>query len=156
MKHNAPDVLRSSTRLHYDITAATAKSCKAAAREVQLGIRDKLPGYRTAAGKFEGYAATGALRRAVSVTDPRKTAAGYHAEVFLAPGRHMEYARIHEFGGIIRAKNPTGYLRFQVRGRWVRVRQVRIRQKKYWRGATTSTTDARIASRINHTFMAVK
>lgn len=156
MKHNAPDVLRSSTRLHYDITAATAKSCKAAAREVQLGIRDKLPGYQTAAGKFEGYAATGALRRAVSVTDPRRIPGGHQAEVYLAPGQHMIYARIHEFGGIIRAKNPTGYLTFRVRGQWVRVRQVRIRQKKYWRGATTSVTGVRIISHINETFKAVK
>jgi len=156
MTHNAPEVLQSSKRLRDNITRASAQACKAAAREVQLAIRDKLPGYQTPAGKFEGYAATGALRRAVSVTDPRRTSDGHQAEVYLAPGRHMIYAGIHEFGGIIRAKNPSGYLTFRVRGQWVRVRQVRIRQKKYWRGATTSVAGVKIAASADKVMRSVK
>ena len=76
--------------------------------------------------------------------------------VYLAPGRHMIYAGIHEFGGIIRAKNPSGYLTFRVRGQWVRVRQVRIRQKKYWRGATTSVVGVKIAASADKVMRSVK
>jgi hypothetical protein len=68
----------------------------------------------------------------------------------------MIYAGIHEFGGIIRAKNPSGYLTFRVRGQWVRVRQVRIRQKKYWRGATTSVAGVKIAASADKVMRSVK
>lgn len=155
MSHNANDVLRSSRKLHSDLVAANAKVCKAAAREVQLAVRDNLPGHRTAAGKFEGYAATGALRRAVQVTPVRKTGQGYHAEVFMAPDRTKVYQSIHEYGGIIRAKNKP-YLRFKVRGQWVRVKQVRIRQKKYWRSVTPSTAGVKIIRRGEEILRMVK
>lgn len=146
MTHNANEVLRSSRKLHNDLVAANGKVVQAAAREVQLAIRNNLPGYRTPAGKFEGYAATGALRRAVSVTAPRKTSQGYHAEVFMAPGKTSVYASIHEYGGVIRARRKK-YLRFKVRGRWVQVREVRIRQKKYWRGVRPSDVSVKIMQR---------
>ena len=146
MSHNANEVLRSSRKLHSDLVSANSRVTKAAAREVQLAIRDKLPGYRTGAGKFEGYAATGALRRAVSTTAPRKTRNGYEAEVFLAPGPHMVYAAIHEYGGIIRARRAP-YLVFKVKGQWVSVKQVRIRQKKFWRGVTPSNMAVKIRQR---------
>lgn len=155
MSHNANEVLRSSRKLHSDLTAASLQVCKAAAREVQLAIRDNLPGYRTPAGKFEGYAATGALRRAVQVTPVRKVREGFHAEVFMAPDRTSVYASIHEYGGIIRAKNKP-YLRFKVRGQWVRVKQVRIRQKKYWRSVTPSTVGVKIMRRGEEILRMVK
>ena len=146
MSHNANEVLRSSRKLHSDLTAANMQACKAAAREVQLAIKDNLPGFRSSAGKFEGYAATGALRRAVSVTAPRKTRQGYEAEVFMAPDSTRKYQSIHEYGGIIRVRNKP-YLVFNVKGRWVRVKQVRIRQKKYWRGVTPRNTAVKIRQR---------
>lgn len=144
--NNANEVLRSSRKLHSDLTAANMQACKAATREVQLAIKDNLPGYHQGAGKFEGYAATGALRRAVSVTAPRKTRQGYEAEVFMAPDGTQKYQSIHEYGGIIKARSKP-YLVFKVKGHWVRVKQVRIRQKKYWRSVTPSSTAVKIRQR---------
>ena len=155
MSHNANEVLRSSRKLHSDLTAANALVAKAAAREVQMAIRDNLPGYRTGAGKFEGYAATGALRRAVSVTAPRKTSQGYEAEVFMKPDRTSVYASIHEYGGIIRARTKP-YLVFKVKGQWVRVKQVRIRQKRFWRGVTPSSVAVKIRQRTEEIVRRVK
>jgi len=155
MSHNANEVLRSSRKLHSDLTAASMQSCKAAAREVQLAIRDNLPQYHTAAGKFEGYAATGALRRAVSVTAPRKTRDGYHAEVYMMPDKTQVYQSIHEYGGIIRARRKP-YLVFQVRGQWVRVKQVRIRQKRYWRSVRPGDVAVKIRQRTEEIVSAIK
>lgn len=158
MSHNANEVLRSSRKLHSDLTGGTLQSNKAAAREVQLAIRDNLPGHRTAAGKFQGYAATGALRRAVSVTAPRKTSAGFHSEVFMAPDRTRIYQAIHEYGGIIRAKpgnRAGGYLVFRIMGRWVKVKQVRIRQKKYFRSVRPSDVAVKIRQRTEEIVRAV-
>ena len=146
MSHNANEVLRSSRKLHNDLVSASLQVNKAAAREVQLAIRDNIPGHRTPAGKFEGYAATGALRRAVSVTAPRKTREGFHSEVFMAPDRTKVYQSIHEYGGIIKPRRKK-YLTFKVRGRWVRVKQVRIRQKKYFRGVKPSDVSTKIMQR---------
>jgi len=41
------------------------------------------------------------------------------------------YARIHEFGGVIRPRRFI-YLHFKVGGRWVRARQVRIPARPVW------------------------
>lgn len=153
--HNANEVMRTSRKLHSDLTAASMQSCKAAAREVQLAIRDKLPGHHSPAGKFEGYAATGALRRAVSVTAPRKTRDGWQAEVFMMPDRTQKYQSIHEYGGIIRARRAP-YLVFQVKGQWVRVKQVRIRQKRYWRGVQPSDVAVKIQQRTEELVKAIK
>lgn len=155
MAHNANEVLRSGRKLHSDLTAASLQSCKTAAREVQLAIRDNLPQHHTAAGKFEGYAATGALRRAVSVTAPRKTRQGYEAEVYMMPDRTKVYQSIHEYGGIIRARKAP-YLVFKVKGRWVRVKQVRIRQKKYWRSVKPSDVAVIIRQRTEEIARTVK
>ena len=152
---NADEVLRSSRKLHSDLTAANRNACKAAAREVQLAIRDNLPGHHTGAGKFEGYAATGALRRAVSTTEPRKTSRGYEAEVFMRPDETSVYASIHEYGGVIRARNKP-YLVFKVKGQWVRVKQVRIRQKRFWRGVTPSNMAVKIRQRTEEMVRMVK
>lgn len=46
-------------------------------------------------------------------------------------GTNKVYAGIQEFGGTINAKNSK-YLTFKVNGRWVRVRQVTIRPKRYF------------------------
>ena len=153
--NNANEVLRSSRKLHSDLTAANRNACKAAAREVQLAIRDKLPGYRTPAGKFEGYSATGQMKRDVSTTEPRKTRQGYEAEVFMRPGHSLAKAPIHEYGGVIRARNKP-YLVFKVKGQWVRVKQVRIRQKRFWRGVTPSNMAVKIRQRTEEMVRMVK
>ena len=155
MSHNANEVLRSSRKLHSDLTAASMLSCKAAAREVQLAIRNNLPQHHTGAGKFEGYAATGALRRAVSVTAPRKTREGWHAEVFMMPDKTKPYQSIHEYGGIIRARRAP-YLVFKVKGQWVRTKQVRIRQKRYWRGVRPGDVAVKIRQRTEEIVRAIK
>lgn len=158
MTHNANEVLRSSRKLHSDLVGGTMLSNKAAAREVQMAIRANLPGYRQAAGKFKGYAATGALRRAVSVTAPRKTRDGFASEVFMAPDKTRIYQSIHEYGGVIRAKpgnRAGGYLVFRVMGHWVKVKQVRIRQKKYWRSVKPSDVAIAIRQRTEDILKAV-
>lgn len=158
MTHNANEVLRSSRKLHSDLVGGTLKSNQAAAREVQLAIRNNLPGHRSAAGKFQGYAATGALRRAVSVTAPRKTRDGYHSEVFMAPDRTRIYQSIHEYGGVIRAKpgnRAGGYLVFRIMGRWVRVKSVRIRQKKYFRSVKPGDVAVKIQQRTEQLVKAI-
>lgn len=153
--HNANEVLRSSRKLHNDLTAVSMQACKAAAREVQLAIRDNLPQHHTSAGKFEGYAATGALRRAVSVTAPRKTREGWQAEVFMMPDKTQKYQSIHEYGGVIRARRAP-YLVFNVKGRWVRVKQVRIRQKRYWRGVKPSDVAVKTRQRTEELVRTIK
>lgn len=52
----------------------------------------------------------------------------------LEVGSSLVYARIHNKGGVIRAKNAP-YLHFQVNGRWVKVKQVVIPKRRYlyWR-----------------------
>ncbi len=45
-------------------------------------------------------------------------------------GSNVVYARIQELGGTIRPRRAR-FLRFQVNGRWVAVRQVSIRAKRY-------------------------
>lgn len=51
------------------------------------------------------------------------------------------YARIHEFGGIIRPNNPTGYLRFQTKnGSWVTTKQVQIPARPYMRPSLQERT----------------
>jgi phage gpG-like protein len=48
----------------------------------------------------------------------------------LVGSRGVVYARIHEFGGVIRARQSR-YLRFQVAGRWVTTESVRIPQRSF-------------------------
>jgi len=53
----------------------------------------------------------------------------FHADSgpgFARVGSDLLYAGIHQFGGIIRPRQPGGYLRFKVDGQFVSVRQVRI------------------------------
>lgn len=47
-------------------------------------------------------------------------------------GTNVVYARIHEEGGVIKAKNAP-YLHFQVGGRWVKTKQVTIPARPYVR-----------------------
>lgn len=45
-------------------------------------------------------------------------------------GSNVKYARIHEFGGVIKAKNAP-WLHFPVGGGWARVKQVEIPARPY-------------------------
>lgn len=51
-------------------------------------------------------------------------------------GTNVVYARIHEYGGIIAARNAA-YLRFQVGGRWVQKKSVIMPERSYLRSSLT-------------------
>ena len=49
-------------------------------------------------------------------------------------GTDVEYARIHEFGGVIRPRRAS-HLVFQIDGQWVRTTQVNMPARPYMRPA---------------------
>ena len=55
---------------------------------------------------------------------------GWHLKALsgdaLTVGPSVWYAAVHQGGATVTAKNPSGYLRFQIGGRWARKRQVEI------------------------------
>lgn len=51
-------------------------------------------------------------------------------------GTNVVYARIHEYGGIIAARNAA-YLRFQVSGRWIQKKSVIMPERSYLRSSLT-------------------
>lgn len=112
------------------------------AYEVRDKIKRRLPpdGSETLGmpNTFPGYAATGQLRRWIHARQPVRGVNGqYRALVGLgahAPDKVRMRFMVHEFGKVIHAK-PGGYLTFRVQGKWVRVRQVRIREKRFYRSA---------------------
>lgn len=125
----------------------TVRAVDAGLDELRAGIRSNIPASRgQAAGKFEGYAANGALWSDVQVTRARRSGAVVVGDVYMRPGRSRVYQWIHERGGVIRAKNPSGYLTFKIKGRWVRVKQVRIRKKEYFSGPRTRALGPRISA----------
>lgn len=64
---------------------------------------------------------TGALRRSI-----KKKLIVSRPNIIGRLYTNMVYARIHELGGVIKAKNPTGYLHFKGSKGWVKVKQVKI------------------------------
>jgi len=90
----------------------------------QLGFRagtapDGTPWKRSYRAESEGgqtLVDTGTLRRSI-------TAAA--TDVDLVIGTNLRYARIHQFGGTIRAKTAKA-LRFQIGGRWFTRKSVKI------------------------------
>jgi phage gpG-like protein len=61
-------------------------------------------------------------------------------------GSDRPYAAIHQFGGIIRAKNG-GYLKFQVGGKWIYAKQVTMPPRPYMPvmgGQLTAPAKARV------------
>jgi len=79
-----------------------------------------------AAGHLE--TGTGALRASLATTQEGLTA---------RVGSPLIYARIHEKGGVIKAKNGP-YLKFKIGGRWVQVPQVKIPARPYLAPALAS------------------
>jgi phage gpG-like protein len=51
----------------------------------------------------------------------------------------VPYARIHELGGTIKPKSG-GYLHFQINGRWIQARQVKIPKRPYLEPAAQQVT----------------
>jgi hypothetical protein len=147
--HNAPEVLKSSKATRQQVTqAAYYANRKTADMAVEYTRRHIAP---TTSGlsRFPGYAAKGALQRAVQARGPMPIAGGVKSDVFMASDGTRKYQRIHEFGGIIRARNG-GWLRFPKppagaprspkipgnrafeKGGYVFALAVRIMPKRYW------------------------
>ena len=130
--HNASEVLRSSKATRRQMRTAMFVANRRTADQGVEYTRGFIPPPQ-GAGRFPGYAATGALRNAVSARGPMPITGGVKSEIYMKDDRTRIYRAIHEFGGIIRAKRAP-YLVFKVKGQWVKVKQVRIRPKRYWSG----------------------
>lgn len=112
----------------------------AVARYTRDTIRKRVPpGATTAVGmsnRFPGYAATGRLKSQIVAGPVRNSGNnGFTAHVGLAANatRLDEIkARVHEYGMVIHARNRP-FMVFQIQGRWVQVRRVRIRAKRFFR-----------------------
>jgi hypothetical protein len=101
---------------------------------------------------FPGYAITGALARKVVRSGVVETKAGFEATVMVQQtGKQAKYARIHEHGGQIRAKNKP-YLVFKVGGRWRRAKQVTIKPKRYFARGIAKTRQSWGRARLAHEF----
>lgn len=60
------------------------------------------------------------------------TSNGIQAVVMAGGGRHkVQYAAIHEYGGVIKPKTPGGYLKFKIGGNWIQTRMVRMPKRPY-------------------------
>lgn len=130
--HNTPQVIGAYRKLEKKFAFATRKAASRGGRVLRDAIREQIPPPR-GAGNFPGYAAKGALRRAIVDTEPvnRPTAKDWQVSVLVnqsSPAR--VYARIHNVGGVIRARNAP-YLKFKIGNQWIQVKQVRIRRKSY-------------------------
>ena len=128
---NADAVLRSSKATQKQVQAAMLTANAKTAQAGQEFVRRFIPPQK-GNGRFPGYAATGTLRDAVSWRGPTPIPGGVKSEIYMAQNASAVYQRIHEQGGVIRARNAP-FLVFKVNGRWVRTKQVTIRPKRYWR-----------------------
>ncbi len=80
----------------------------------------------------------------------------YIGRAFVAgyPGQ-VPYARIHEYGGIIRARNAP-YLTFRTEdGRWHRVKQVTMPERSYMRSSLRDTKE-KFYSRVRNAVQGVQ
>ena len=133
---NQAEVLRSSKATRQQVERAMLVANRKTADGGQEFVRRFIPPPK-GNGRFPGYAATGTLRSAVSVRGPMRITNGVKSEIYMAQNASAVYQRIHEYGGVIRAKNPSGLLTFKIGGQWIRVPSVTIRPKRYWRDGWT-------------------
>ena len=147
--HNASQVLKSSKATKQQTVAAMHFANKKTADAGAIYVQEHMPPGKNR-GKFPGYRATGALRSAVKTRGPIPISGGVKSEIYMAQDKTKVYQRIHEFGGIIRARSG-GWLRFPKppagaprsakiagnrafeKGGYVFAKAVRIRPKHYWR-----------------------
>lgn len=129
---NQAEVLRSSKATRKQVEQAMLLANYKTAQGGQEFVRRFIPPPK-GNGAFPGYAATGTLRSAVSVRGPIRISNGVKSEIYMEQNASAVYQRIHEYGGVIRAKNPSGLLTFRIGGQWIRVPSVTIRPKRYWR-----------------------
>jgi phage gpG-like protein len=76
---------------------------------------------------------SGALLGSISVMVSR---AGHRMNAHVGTfKRQLKYARIHEYGGIIKPKEPGGLLRFKIGNAWISKKQVTIPERSYLRSS---------------------
>ena len=81
----------------------------------------------------------GRLKASVRAFEPSITGGDIVKAQIFAGGQRVKYARIHEYGGIIRPRNAQ-YLHFKTdRGNWVRTKQVKMPERRYIRTSIEST-----------------
>jgi phage gpG-like protein len=90
--------------------------------------------------KTEGFGAGGAKKLRVRTGRLWNTIKGRSKGLVGTLSADTEYARIHEVGGEIVARKAA-YLRFQVSGKWVAVKRVRIPERPYLRPAILDHLD---------------
>ena len=145
---NAAQVLKSSKATKQQVTAAMYYANKKTAEQAVVYVQMHIPPGKNL-GSFPGYAARGTLRDAARSRGPMPIVGGVKSEVYMANNASKVYQRIHEFGGIIRAR-AGGWLRFPKppanaprsapiagnrafeKGGYVFAKAVRIRPKGYW------------------------
>lgn len=122
-----------------DHKQAVRDATPAVARYARDQIRARIPPGATESrgmtNRFPGYAATGNLKSAIVAGPVRVSGDTYSAAVGLSAnvgGFNAMKALVHEYGMVIRAKNVP-YMTFQIMGKWVRVKRVRIRAKRFFR-----------------------
>jgi phage gpG-like protein len=77
------------------------------------------------------HSRSGLLRSSIKLRRFYQLSPGGTAEAVIAAGNsRVPYARIHEYGGTIRAKNKP-YLTFKIGNRWIRKKQVVIPARPY-------------------------
>lgn len=138
LTHNFQKVRKSVLDTQGRYTIATRKLARQVGREGRDNVRANVTP-KSIGGVFPGYAMTSTLWRRVVASAAKKKAKAWTVRVrVLLTGKVKKYAEIHETGGIIRAKNKP-YLVFKVLGRWVRVKQVRITRKQYFKKGIEKT-----------------
>lgn len=98
---------------------------------MQASIRSKIPPPR---GSWASccHKAKGTMRNDARHGPVKRSKRGYQVRVGMLGSDSRKYQRIHETGGYIRARNKP-YLVFKIGGRWIRVKEVYIRPKQYFR-----------------------
>lgn len=108
------------------IKRATGNVAKHAAERIREGVP---PG---GSGAFPGYAATGALKAAITAGPVVVTGDTYRSVVAVRGGAKVQmYATVHEYGKVITARRAP-YLVFKIGDKWIRTKQVRIRPKHFF------------------------
>jgi len=81
---------------------------------------------------------TGRLRSSVTTLPVESMLDGYSVTIktggFFGGGRELRYARIHEYGGVIRPRIKK-WLAFKVGDRWVKTKKVMIPERPYFKPA---------------------
>lgn len=92
-------------------------------------------------GRFPGYAATGRMKTTFGASAPVRQGNEVRSRMgLIASASPIDRIKafVHEYGKVIRARRSP-YLVFQVQGKWVSVKQVYIRPKRYFVDAWAET-----------------